>query len=86
MITNRGRRPGSRLTHEATACPRDVKPVAPVAFGFVELKPPELPVLGSHFRMTACLTAPLAALESGELTAIAVAEPDLKRARQDSNL
>jgi hypothetical protein len=42
--------------------------------------------MASDFEMTVRLTAFLGALGSGGLTVIAIGEPDLKRARQDSNL
>ena len=38
------------------------------------------------FEMTVRLTAFFGALDSGGLTAIAIAEPNVQRARQDSNL
>ena len=57
-----------------------------MTFGFVELRSSERPFPWPFSEMTVRLTALFAARESGELNAIAIAEPDLQRARQDSNL
>jgi hypothetical protein len=54
--------------------------------GLVELKSPESPNLWPWSEMTVRLTAVFGTLDSDELAPIAIAEPDVERARQDSNL